>query len=46
MKLPPLIYNSIGKFLLFVLLETLCIILIVNNSIVQRYRIMEGVRAF
>ena len=46
MKLPPLIYNSIGKFFFFVLLETLCIILIINNSIVQRYRIMVGVRAF
>ncbi len=44
MKLPPLIYNSIGKFFFFVLLETVCVLLIINNSIVQKYRIMEGVR--
>ncbi|MBR2135386.1 MAG: hypothetical protein IJ855_04095 [Bacteroidales bacterium] len=45
MKLPPLIYNSVGKFLLFVLLETVCILLLVKNSIIQQYRIMEGVRS-
>ncbi|MBR4802812.1 MAG: hypothetical protein IK041_08385, partial [Bacteroidales bacterium] len=44
MKLPPLIYNSIGKFLVFVALETACIVLIVRNSTVQGSRIMEGVR--
>ena len=45
MKLPPLIYNSVGKFMLFVLLETVCILLLVKNSIIQQYRIMEGVRS-
>lgn len=44
MKLPPLIYNSIGKFLVFAFLETVCIMLIAKSSIVQKYRIMEGVR--
>ena len=44
MKLPPLIYNSIGKFLVFALLETACALLIIKSSIVQKYRIMEGVR--
>ena len=44
MKLPPLIFNSIGKFLVFAVLETVCILLIINSSIVQNYRIMEGVR--
>ncbi|MBO7562961.1 MAG: rod shape-determining protein MreC [Bacteroidales bacterium] len=46
MRLPPLIYNSIGKFLVFAILETVCILLIINSSIVQKYRIMEGVRSF
>jgi len=45
MKLPPLIYNSIGKFLVFVILETICVLLIVKNSIIQQYRVMEGVRS-
>ncbi|MBQ6311558.1 MAG: rod shape-determining protein MreC [Bacteroidales bacterium] len=44
MKLPPLIYNSIGKFLLFAALEAVCLLLIVRNSTVQSSRVMEGVR--
>ena len=45
MKLPPLIYNSIGKFLVFAALETVCMLLIVNNSTIQKGRVMEGVRS-
>ena len=44
MKLPPLIYNSIGKFLVFAALEAVCLLLIVRNSTVQSSRVMEGVR--
>ena len=44
MKLPPLIYNSIGKFLVFAALEAVCLLLIVKNSTVQSSRVMEGVR--
>ena len=44
MKLPPLIYNSIGKFLVFAALEAVCMLLIVKNSTVQSSRVMEGVR--
>ena len=44
MKLPPLIYNSIGKFLVFAALEAVCLLLIVRNSMVQSSRVMEGVR--
>lgn len=44
MKLPPLIYNSIGKFLVFAALEAVCLILIARNSTVQSSRVMEGVR--
>lgn len=45
MKLPPLIYNSIGKFLVFAALETVCVLLIINNSTLQRGRVMEAVRS-
>ena len=45
MKLPPLIYNSIGKFLVFAALEAVCLLLIVKNSTVQSSRVMEGVRS-
>ena len=44
MKLPPLIYNSIGKFLVFAALEAVCLMLVVRNSTVQSSRVMEGVR--
>lgn len=46
MRLPPLIYNAIGKFLLYVILTVCGIVLIADNGIVQRYRIMEVVRSF
>ncbi len=46
MRLPPLIYNALGKFLLYVFLTVLGIALVADNGIVQRYRIMEAVRSF
>lgn len=46
MKIPPLIYNAIGKFVLFVILETAGVLMILNNGIVQRYRIFEAMRSF
>lgn len=46
MRLPPLIYNALGKFLLCVVLTVLGIALVADNGIVQRYRIMEAVRSF
>ncbi len=46
MKLPPLIYNSIGKFFFFILLELACILLVMNNGDVQKSRIMNRVRSF
>ncbi len=46
MKLPPLVFNKIVKFFLFVILEIVCVALILNNSIVQQYKIMEGIRIF
>ena len=44
MKLPQLIYRKIFKFILLILLEVIAIVLITNNSIVQGFKIMEGVR--
>lgn len=46
MRLPPLIYNAIGKFFLFVFLTAFGIALVLNNGIVQRYRIMEAFHSF
>lgn len=46
MRLPQLIYKKIALFFIFVVLEVVAIILIVNNGVVQRYKIMEGVRVF
>ncbi|MDD2242590.1 MAG: rod shape-determining protein MreC [Bacteroidales bacterium] len=46
MKIPPLIYNAIGRFVLFVVLETAGVLMIMNNGIVQRYRIFETIRSF
>lgn len=46
MKLPPLIYNTLGKFFLFAALITIGVMLTANNRIVQRYKIMENIRRF
>ena len=46
MILPELVYRRIFKFILFIVLEVVAVVLILNNSIVQQYKLMEGVRSF
>lgn len=44
MRIPPSLLLAVGRFLLFVLLEGLCIYMVCNNGIVQRYRLMGKLR--
>lgn len=44
MRIPPSLLLAVGRFLLFVLLEALCIYMVCNNGIVQRYRLMGKLR--
>ncbi len=44
MRIPPSLLLGMGRFLLFILLEAICIYMIGSNGIVQQYRIMEKVR--
>ena len=44
MRIPPSLLLSMGRFLLFVLLESACIYMVCNRGIVQRYRLMGKLR--
>jgi Cell shape-determining protein len=44
MKIPPSFYVRLGRALLFISLECLCIIIIFNNSIAQRYKFFSTLR--
>ncbi len=44
MRIPPSLLLAVGRFLLFVLLEAVCIYMVCNNGIVQRYRLMGKLR--
>lgn len=44
MRIPPSFFLSVGRFLLFIAIETACIIMISRNGIVQRYRLIEKIR--
>lgn len=46
MKLPPLIYKAIGKFVLFAVLMMVGTVMVLNNGLVQKYRILEAIRSF
>ena len=44
MRIPPSFYNFAGRFLLFAAIEVACVLLVVNNGIVQQYTIVEKLR--
>ena len=46
MRIPPSLYYTIGRFLLFIAIEAICIAMASNNGIVQQYTIMGKVRDF
>jgi rod shape-determining protein MreC len=45
MRIPPSLLNALWRFLLFIALEAICVVMISNNGIVQRYLIFEKIRA-
>ncbi len=44
MRIPPSLLSGLGRFLLFILLEALCLYMVSNNGIVQRYRLIGRLR--
>lgn len=44
MRIPPSLLFGLGRFLLFILLEATCIYMVANNGIVQRYKLIGGLR--
>lgn len=44
MRISPSLFMTLGRFLLFIALETLCIVMILNNSIIQQYILFEKLR--
>ena len=46
MRIPPSYFYTIGRFLLFIAIEAICIAMASNNGIVQQYKIVGKVRDF
>lgn len=44
MRIPPSFFMALGRFLLFITLEAFCIVMILNNSIIQQYILFEKLR--
>ena len=44
MRIPPSFYYSMGRFLLFIAIEAICIVMASNNGIVQQYKIVGKIR--
>ncbi len=44
MRIPPSFFKALWRFLLFIVLEAICIVMVLNNSIIQRYIIFEKLR--
>ncbi len=44
MRIPPSFYHAIWRFLLFSVIEVVCIMLVINNGIIQQYTIAEKLR--
>lgn len=44
MRIPPSIYYKLGRFLLFVGIEFVCILCIYNNGLVQKFKLIEYIR--
>lgn len=44
MRIPPSFFTFLWRFLLFITLESACVVMILNNSIIQRYIIFEKLR--
>lgn len=45
MRIPPSFYNALGRFLLFIAIEALCVVMILNNGVVQQYTLVEKIRS-
>ncbi|MBQ5803093.1 MAG: rod shape-determining protein MreC [Bacteroidales bacterium] len=46
MRIPPSFYQQIGRVLLFIAIEAICIAMVINNGIVQQYTISGEIRNF
>lgn len=44
MRIPPSLYQQIGRVLLFIAIEAICIAMVLNNGIVQQYTISGEIR--
>lgn len=44
MRIPPSFYYTVGRFLLFIAVEAICIVMVSNNGIVQQYKVMGAIR--
>ncbi|MEG1511481.1 MAG: rod shape-determining protein MreC [Bacteroidales bacterium] len=44
MRIPPYFFAPLWRFLLFIVLETICVVMISNNGIIQRYLFFEKLR--
>ncbi len=45
MRIPPSFYNILGRFLLFIVIEAVCVTMIINDGIIQQYTIVEKLRS-
>ncbi|MBR5856182.1 MAG: rod shape-determining protein MreC [Bacteroidales bacterium] len=44
MRIPPSLYQQLGRVLLFIAIEAICIAMVVNNGIVQQYTVCGEIR--
>lgn len=44
MRIPPSLYHLIGRVLLFIAIEAICIVMVVNNGTIQQYKLMGELR--
>lgn len=44
MRIPPSLYHLIGRVLLFIAIEAICIVMVVNNGTIQQYKVMGELR--
>lgn len=44
MRIPPSLYQQIGRILLFIAIEAICIAMVINNGIVQQYTVYGKIR--
>lgn len=46
MRIPPSLYQQIGRVLLFIAIEAICVAMVINNGIVQQYTVAGEIRNF